>query len=57
MEFSGQGYWIELPFHSQGDLLNPGIKPGSLALQADSLLAESPGKPPTLFFSLLGEVN
>ena len=57
MEFSGQGYWIELPFHSQGDLLNPGIKPGSLALQADSLLSESPGKPPTLFFSLLGEVN
>ena len=30
---------------SPGDLPNPGIKPGSPALQADSLLSESPGKP------------
>ena len=27
------------------DLSNPGIEPGSPALQADSLLSESPGKP------------
>ena len=27
------------------DLPDPGIKPGSPALQADSLLAELPGKP------------
>ena len=33
-------------FHSflQGDLLDPGIEPGSLALQADSSLSEPPGK-------------
>ena len=29
----------------QGDLLDPGIEPGSLLLQADSLLSEPPGKP------------
>ena len=29
----------------QGNLLNPGIEPRSLALQADSLSSESPGKP------------
>ena len=33
-------------FHGllQGNLLHPGIEPGSPALQADSLLSESPGK-------------
>ena len=35
--------WVAFP--SLGDLLNPGIKPRSSALQADSLLSESPGKP------------
>ena len=35
--------WVAIP--SLGDLLNPGIKPGSPALQADSLLSETPGKP------------
>ena len=32
--------WLLFP--SPGNLPNPGIKPGSLALQADSLLSESP---------------
>ena len=45
MEFSGQEYWSGLPFPSPGDLLDPGIEPGSLALQADALPSESPGKP------------
>ena len=27
--FSRQEYWNELPFPSPGDLLDPGIKPGS----------------------------
>ena len=44
-QFAGQEYWSGLPFPSLGDLPNPGIKPGSLALQADSLPSESPGKP------------
>ena len=35
--------WIAFP--SPGDLPNPGIKPRSPALQADSLPAEPPGKP------------
>ena len=40
MEFSRQEYWSSLPFPSPGDLPNPGIKPGSPALQADSLRSE-----------------
>ena len=36
--------WIELPFPSPGYLPDPGIEPGSPALQADSLLSEPPGK-------------
>ena len=43
--FSRQGYWSGLPFPSPGDLPNPGIKPVFLALQADSLPTELPGKP------------
>ena len=39
-----QGYWSGLPFPSPGDLPDPGIKPGSPALQADTL-PEPPGKP------------
>ena len=35
-----QEYWNGLPFPSSGDLPNPGIKPGSPALQADDLLTE-----------------
>ena len=34
-----------LPFPSPGDLPNPGIKPRSPALQADSLQSEPAGKP------------
>jgi len=31
MEFSRQEYWSGLPFPPSGDLLDPGIKPESLA--------------------------
>ena len=44
MEFSRQEYWSGLPFPSPGDLPDPGIEPGSPALQADSLPAKAPGK-------------
>ena len=37
-------FWNELPFSSPGDLHDPGIEPGSLALQANSLATEPPGK-------------
>ena len=45
MGFSRQEYWSGLPFPSPRDLLNPGIEPGSPALQADALTSEPPGKP------------
>ena len=45
MGFSRQEYWSGLPLPSPGDLPNPGIKPGSPVLQADSLLTELQGKP------------
>jgi len=43
MRFSRQEYWSGLPFPSPEDLHNPGIKPGSPALQADNLPSEPPG--------------
>ena len=45
LEFSRQEYWSGLLFLSPGDLPEPGIEPGSPALQADSLLSEPPRKP------------
>ena len=45
MEFSRQEYWSRLSFPSPGDLPDPGIEPGSPALQADSLPFVPPGKP------------
>ena len=41
-------YWSGLPFPSPGDILNPGIKLMSSALQADASLSEPPGKPSSL---------
>ena len=46
MEFSRQEHWGGFPFPSPGDLPDPGIEPGSPALQADSLSSEPPEKPP-----------
>ena len=45
MGFSRQECWSGLPFLSLGDLPDPGIEPGSPALQADSLPSEPPRKP------------
>ena len=45
MGFPRLEYWSGLPFSSPGDLPYPGIKTGSLALQADSLPSEPPEKP------------
>ena len=39
-----QEYWSGLPFPSPEDLPDPGIEPGSPALQADALTSEPPGK-------------
>ena len=40
-----QEYWSGYPIASPGDLPDPGIRPGSPALQVDSLPAELTGKP------------
>ena len=45
MGFSRQEHWRGLPFPSPGDLPNPGIEPGSLALEADALPSEPLEKP------------
>ena len=42
-----QGYWSGLPFRSPGDLPNPGMEPGSPALQAESLPVSHQGSPQT----------
>ena len=44
MEFSRQEYWSGLPFPPPGDLPDPGIEPGSPALQVNALPSEPPGK-------------
>ena len=47
MGFSRQEYGSGLLFPSPGNLPDPGIKPGSPTLQADSLPSEPPMKPYT----------
>ena len=63
MGFSRQEYWSGLPFPSPEDLPNPGIEPGSPALQADALSSE-PGKTyeglfiaPLLFYTIISLYN
>ena len=47
--FSRQEYWSGLPFPLPGDLPDPGIEPGSLAL-AGRFTIEPPGKPEQLLY-------
>ena len=49
LELSRQEYWRQLPFPSPGYLPDPGIEPGSPALQADSL----PSEPPNITLGIL----
>ena len=51
MEFFRQEYWSGLPFPSPGDLPDPGIKPRSPTLQADTSPSEPPGKPLNIAYS------
>ena len=44
MEFSRPEYWDGQPIPSPADLPNPGIEPGSPALQVDFLPTELSGK-------------
>ena len=56
MEFSRPEYWTGKPFPAPRDLPNPGIKPRSPELQADSLPAEPQGKP-SLSISNICHIN
>ena len=47
----------KLPCPPPGDLPDPGIEPGSAALQADSLASEPPGKPMTICRSVQVAAN
>ena len=61
--FSRQEYWSGLPFPFSGDLPDPGIEPGSPALQADALPSEplhtdfSGGRSGGLVFPSLSEFS
>ena len=52
MGFSRQEYWSGVPLPSPGNLLNPGIKPGPPAFQADALTSEPPGKLPIVLVNI-----
>ena len=50
MALSRPGHWSGEPFPSPGNLPDPGIEPGSPALQAGSLQLSYQGSPRLLFF-------
>ena len=52
MGSSRQEYWRGLPFPSPGNLPDPGIEPGSPALEADTLTSKPPRKIQTSYLSL-----
>ena len=49
--FSRQEYWSGLPVPSPGDFPDPGIKPASPALQADSLRLSHQESPVSIIIS------
>jgi len=53
IEYSRQEYWSGMPFPSPGDLPEPGMEIGSLALQVDSL----PFKPPEKLYILIVHIG
>ena len=57
MGFSRQEYWSGFSFPSPEDLPDPGIKPGSPALQADALPSELPGKWLTSHYFIINNEN
>ena len=46
--FHRHEYWSGLPVPAPRDLPNPGIEPGSPALEADTSTSEPPGKPTSI---------
>ena len=53
MGFPRQGYWSGLPFPSQGDRPDPGIKPMYPALASGFFTTEPPGKPIMKYYSAI----
>ena len=53
--FPRQGYWSGLSFPSPGDLLDPGVKPMSPALQADSFPLKISASSPITSWQIDGE--
>ena len=56
MKFPRQEFWNGQPLPSPGDLPDPEIKPGSPALQADSLLSEPSRKPVDVVLKMMGDI-
>ena len=54
--FSWQEYWNGLPFPPTGDIPDPGIKPASPTLQADSSLAQ-PLESPRAHLRILQKIS
>ena len=52
MVFPRHEYWSGLLFPTPGDLLDPEMELGSLALQEDSLPTEPPGKPQQIMLQM-----
>ena len=51
VEFSRQEYWSGLPY-TPGDIPDPGIKPRSPAVQADTLLLSHQGSPRYIYLDI-----
>ena len=56
MGFFSQEYRSGLPFPPIGDLLDPGIKPVSPALEADSLLLSYRGSPQMTYWTAYNKI-
>ena len=55
--FSRQEGWSGLPCPPSEDLPNPGTKPSSPALQADSLPTDPPGKPKNTGVFIISQIG
>ena len=53
MGFSRPEHWSGLPFHTPGDLLNPGIQPASLAWGGRLFITVPPGKPAVEYYTAI----